>query len=387
MAPQLNLSKPQSTMLGWLTVSVFAFLSWAAYFEIDQVVRAQGTVIPSARTQVIQAVDGGVVSELLVHEGDRVIPGQKLAALEKGRSRAAFDEARSKVTSLRAALVRAQAEANGVSPIFGSTFKEYPAHVLAQEALFVQRRKGLEENLENLKVMLKLAQDEYQMYESLASTGDVSSVEVMRAKRLVSEAEGRIAEVHNKFRQETRHEIAKLEDDLQSAIYKLDDRSDVLDHSDLVARVSGIVKVLKVNSVGGVLRAGDELMQISPTDGEMVIEAKLNPADIGDVAPGMLASIRFDAYDYTIYGSVHGVLDYVSADTLAEQGPGGQLMIYYRALIRVEPTEFQINTKFRDVALRPGMLATVDIQTKKRAVLNYLIKPISRAFSGALHEK
>lgn len=378
---------PASSMIAWLVAGLFIFFGWAAFFEIDQAVRAQGVVIPSARTQVIQAVDGGVVSELLVHEGDRVVPGQRLAVLEKDRSRAGYEEARSRVASLRAALIRANAEITGQSPLFGKEFIDYPGHVQAQQALFVQRQKGLDESLSNLRDMLRLARDEMRMNEDLAATGDVSTVEVMRAKRQVSEIEGRMADVRNKYRQDVRQEITKLEDEIQSALYKLEDRQSVFEQTDLIARVAGIVKVLKVNTVGGVLRAGDELMQISPTDGEMIIEAKINPADIGDIALGLPASVRLDAFDYTIYGSVSGVLDYVSADTLTEQGPGGQTMSYYRALVRIDAAHMSANPKFQSIALKPGMTATVDLRTKTRTVFHYLTKPISRAFSGALRER
>jgi adhesin transport system membrane fusion protein len=158
-----------------------------------------------------------------------------------------------------------------------------------------------------------------------------------------------------------------------------------LAQTQLAAPVDGVVKYLRVTTVGGVLRAGDELMQISPTDGESLLELKVNPADIAQLRTGMQANIRLDAYDYAIYGSVQGELVYISSDTLQEQGPNGQAQIFYRARVRVLPKA--ANPKLQPVVLKPGLTATVDILTGQRSVLNYLMKPITRGLTGALNER
>jgi len=156
-----------------------------------------------------------------------------------------------------------------------------------------------------------------------------------------------------------------------------------------VAPIAGVVKYLKLTTIGGVLRAGDELMQISPTEGEMVFEVKINPADIGQLSIGLPVSIKLDAFDYSIYGSLEGTLTYLSSDTLAEQAANGQTNTYYRAQVRIDASRAKAhpNPKLASVDLKPGMTATVDIRTGHRSVLKYLAKPVYKAFGGALNER
>ncbi len=371
-----------------LAVMFSVFIAWAAWFEIDQTVRAQGSVITSARTQIIQAADGGVLAQILVQEGQEVKPGQRLAMLEKDRSSASFEESRAKVAALQAALIRARSESQGVQsskPVFPASVRAYPDFVAAQERLFAQKRASLLDTTESLEDALKLAREELEMNQKLLKSGDVSRLEVMRALRQVSDLEARLSEARNKYLQEARLEVARLEDELSSQRYKLDERRSVLEHTDLIAPVAGIVKYLRVNTVGGVLRAGDELMQISPTDSEMVIEAKINPVDIGQLELGLPVQIKLDAFDYSVYGMLSGKLTYISSDTLVEQAPNGQSTSTYRAQIKLDAV--QDNLALAKVALKPGMTATIDVKTRTRSVLRYLLKPVIKTFSGALNER
>jgi adhesin transport system membrane fusion protein len=370
-----------------LLIGLVLFLLWAALFEIDETVRAQGQVIPSSRTQIIQAADGGVLSELLVQEGQSVSPGQRIAILEKDRSNAAFEESRSKVGALHAALMRTKAEASNTPLEFGEEFKEFPEFVAAQQALYTQRLRSLNEELKTLREGLNMAQEELRMNESLYKTGDIGQIEVMRAKRGVSELQGKINAVRNKYQQEARAEAIKLEEELSSNRYKLEGQQSVLGHTELTTPVAGIVKYLKINTIGGVLRAGDELMQISPTEGEMVIEVKINPVDIGHLTQNLPAAIKLDAFDYSIYGTVDGILTYISSDTLVEQSASDQTISYYRAHIKLNADQLKANSKLAGVPLKPGMTATVDIRTNRRSVLQYLAKPIFKAFGGAMNER
>ena len=368
-----------------LLVGLLAFLLWAALFEIDQTVRAQGQLIPSSRTQVIQAADGGVLSEILVQEGQSVVAGQRLAVLERDRSNASFEESRAKQAALAAALVRTQAEAGDHAPQFSTKFKEFPEFVAVQQALYAQRKQSLQQELASLNDALVMAQEELRMHEALLKTGDTIRLEVMRARRQVGELEGKINAVRNKYRQDARQEASKLAEDISSNNYKLDERQNILGHTVLTAPVAGIVKYLKITTIGGVLRAGDELMQISPTDGDMVIEIKINPVDIGQLKPGLPVAIKLDAFDYSVYGTLRGQLSYISSDTLVEQGANGQSSTYYRAQVRLDAD--QANPKLAKVSLKPGMTATVDIRTDSRSVLRYIAKPIFKAFGGAMNER
>ncbi len=374
-----------SRMLGIVILSVVLFVAWAAWFDIDQTVRAQGQLIPGGRTQVIQVVDGGVLSEIRVQEGDTVKAGQVLAVLEPDRAKASFDEAQAKHTALRVVLRRAQAEASGTAPVFGKEFAAYPDLVAAQQKLYLQRLQSLNDALAMQQEAMALAKEELQMNERLLAGGDISRVEVLRARRQVSDIQSRILDIRNKYLQDARAEAAKQEEEISSQRYRQEDRRYALAQTQLAAPVDGVVKYLRVTTVGGVLRAGDELMQISPTDGESLLELKVNPADIAQLRTGMQANIRLDAYDYAIYGSVQGELVYISSDTLQEQGPNGQAQIFYRARVRVLPKA--ANPKLQPVVLKPGLTATVDILTGQRSVLNYLMKPITRGLTGALNER
>lgn len=368
-----------------LLLGLVAFLTWAAWFEIDQTVRAQGQMIPGARTQIIQAADGGVLSRILVKEGQSVVSGEQLAVLERERPRAAFEESRAKDAALATALVRAQAEALEQAPQFGKKLREFPQFVSAQQSLFEQRRRSLNEELATIRDAIDMAQEELRMNEALLNTGDISRIEVMRARRQLSELQGKASALRNKYLQDARVEASKLAEELSSSRYKLEERQSILDHTVLVAPVAGVVKYLKVSTQGGVLRAGDELMQISPTEGDMVLEVKLNPTDIGQLQIGLPVAVRLDAFDYSIYGNLQGTLSYISSDTLSEQSASGQTSTYYRAHVRIG-TE-QGNAKLVGVALKPGMTATIDIRTARRSVLQYLAKPVLKAFSGALNER
>lgn len=374
-----------SRMLGIVILIVVLFVAWAAWFDIDQTVRAQGQLIPGGRTQVIQVVDGGVLSEIRVQEGDTVKSGQVLAVLEPDRAKASFDEAQAKHTALRVVLRRAQAEAAGTAPVFGKDFAAYPDLVAAQQKLYLQRLQSLNDALAMQQEAMALAKEELQMNERLFAGGDISRVEVLRARRQVSDIQSRILDIRNKYLQDARAEAAKQEEEISSQRYRQEDRRYALAQTQLAAPVDGVVKYLRVTTVGGVLRAGDELMQISPTDGESLLELKVNPADIAQLRTGMPANIRLDAYDYAIYGSVQGELVYISSDTLQEQGPNGQAQIFYRARVRLLPTATQ--PKLQPIVLKPGLTATVDILTGQRSVMRYLIKPIARSLSGALNER
>ena len=361
------------------------FLGWAACFELDQTVRAQGKLIPSDHTQIIQVADGGVLSRILVQEGDTVVSGQPLAELEKERANALFTESRAKQASLEIALIRAQAEADQKTPDFGKNYADFPQFQSLQMALYHQRKRSLVQDLESLTDAIVSAQHEYELNKKLFITGDTSQLEVMRAQRQVTELQGRINSVRNKYLQDARAEAAKIAEELSTNYYRLEERQSVLDHTTITAPVAGIVKYQRVTTIGGVLRQGDELMQISPTETEPVFEVNINPADIGQLKAGLPATIRLDAFDNSIYGVLHGTLLYISSDTLTEQGPNGQANTFYRAKVSLHADKH--NPKLSAAMLKAGMTATVDLKTGGRSVLKYLIKPIYKAFGGALTEK
>jgi adhesin transport system membrane fusion protein len=369
-----------------LLLGLVLFVAWASFFEIDQAVRAQGKIIPIARTQVIQVADGGVLESLNVQEGDKVFKGQDLAVLEKERVNASYEETRSKVADLEVALIRAQAEGLNKEPDYSGINREYAGLIQVQQNLYLQNSISIQDELITLQGALDLATEEFNMNKTLFESGDISRLDVMRSQRELNDLKGKQLKIRNDYLQRARKEATELEGQLASARFKLEERKSVLDHTVLIAPVDGVVKYLKVTTIGGVLRAGDELMHISPTDGDIVVEMKLKPVDIGQLKLGLPVTVKLDAYDPSIFGGITGELVYISSDTLTEQ-VGEKTMTHYRGHIRLDPQELQGNEKIQIGQLKQGMTATVDIRTGTRTVLEFMAKPIFRAFSGALIQK
>jgi len=285
------MSKPvfQRISLIWvILIFVGLLVAFAAVFQIDQAVRAQGQVIAGSRTQVIQAVDGGMLVALHVREGDTVKAGQKLAEFEPDRAHASYLQSRAEVASRSIAIARARAELTEQEPKFAPQHvRQWPEFVEVQKGIYTQRKRSLDEELEVLQSSLRLAEDELAMNKRLLANGDISQTEVMRAERQVLDLRARMSSVRNKYFQDTRLELAKLEDELSASSNKLLERQNVLRHTDLLSPMDGVVKVVRVTTVGGVLRPGDELMQISPVDDELLVEIKVNPMDVGQLEPDL----------------------------------------------------------------------------------------------------
>ncbi len=369
----------------YLVVLVLVFILWAAYFQLDETVRASGEIIPDGRTQIVQVADGGILRALHVQEGQEVKAGDLVAELERERPQAGVQAVKAQLKGLEIAKHRATAEAIGVRPDFSSYRQEYPLAVSAQQALYEQNLLGLNQQLAAARQVLEIAQDEQAAMEKLYRNGDISSLEMMRNRREVIDLKTRETEIINRYKVEARRECAKLEQDLAAIRFTLQEREDVLAHTRIYAPRDGIVTFLPINTLGGVLRAGDELLRISPTSGENLLELRVQPVDIGHLRVDMPVAVQLSAFDGSIYGGLEGTLEYLSADTLSERGPDGREMTYYRG--RVQIPQQQSNQRLSVALLRPGMLATADIRTGKRSVLEFLIKPISRAFSGAMTQR
>ena len=389
----LDEDKKSGRLILLLSACLAAFIAWAGYFEIDQTVHTTGQVILSARTQLVQTADGGVLKELTVQEGDTVTSGQLLAVLEKERVQANLEETRARTMSLKAALIRAKAEVQFQTPQFGSEFRRYPEFVSAQQGLYAQRKRSLDEELRTMQDGLAMAMQEKRMNDNLFKSGDVSELDVLRAKRQVSEIEGRIASTKNKYLQDTRTEMTRIEDELSSQNQKLNGAESLLSHTDIMAPMDGVVKTLKIHTLGGVLRPGDELMQIAPVGDALLVEARVSPADIGQLVIGQSVFITLDAYDYSIYGNLIGELTDISPDTLSDsnaQGslvntPTGQPSVYYKVNIRI--AKDQENPKVASMEIKPGMTASIDIRTGTRNLLTYLLKPVIKTLGTSLNER
>ena len=368
---------------GALTVSIFFI--WASNAEIDQVTRAQGQVIPSSRTQVIQSGDGGVIEEMLVKEGDQVERGQTLVTLERTKIESAYFEARGKVAALRAAHSRLQAEISGNSPKFSEDIKNYPQFKQNQLMLLAKRKAAIDEQVSSIKGMLILAEKEFEMTQPLLKSGDVSLADILKLQRSIADLNAQMTNAKNKYLQEIQAELAKVGEDLASAEQIMAQRQDQLDHVKLKSPVKGVVKNVRITTLGGVIKPGEEVMQIIPNEDTLLIEAKVKPADIAFLKPGLDANVKIDSYDFSIYGSLKGKLVYISADTLTEDLKQGE-QAYYRVQVKTTGKRFSAKPD-EELDIQAGMTATVEIKTGQNTVLKYIIKPVIKTMSESLGER
>ncbi|MEN9905486.1 MAG: Type secretion system rane fusion protein PrsE [Pseudomonadota bacterium] len=370
----------------WTTLLALAVFGWwANWAELDQVTRAPGSVIASSRTQVIQSQDGGTVEAMLVKEGDVVEAGQLLVKLDRTKAETAYLEARAKAAGLGAAVARLHAEIGDRDPVFKPELKYYPEFRENQLLLLRKRRSAISEEISALQGMLVYAQKELDITQPLLKSGDVSQTDVLRLQRQVADLKAQISNKRNKYLQDTQAELAKAEEDLAGVSQNLAQRKAALEQTSLNAPLKGVVKNVRITTIGGVLRPGDEVMQIVPLEDDLVIEARVKPADIAFLKPGLAASVKIDAYDYTIYGDLSGKLTYISADTLSENLRQGEEP-YYRVQVRTEGRRFSARPD-ADIGIQPGMTATVEIKTGQRTVLQYLTKPITKTLSESLGER
>lgn len=360
-------------------------LAWSALSKIDQVTRAPARVIAAERSQVVQAPDAGVVTKLHVREGDVVKTGQLLVTLEKERAQAGVDDSKAKVAALRITLARLQAEVYGKPLKFDKDLQEYGDYIRNQTDLYNRRQKAFNEDIDSLQRILKIADRELQINAKLVTAGDVSAAEVLRLERSAADINAQIANRRNKYFQDAQTDMTKAQEDLNTQQEMLRDRSQLLDHTELLAPANGIVNNIRATTLGAVLRPGDTVLEISPTDGDLIAEAKISPADIAFVEVGQTAYVKLDAYDSSIFGSLIGRVNYISPDSLTEetrQGPSS----YYRVHVLVKESEFK-GKKGQDIQMRPGLTATVEIKARERTVLSYLTKPINKTLSNSLGER
>jgi adhesin transport system membrane fusion protein len=373
------------TIVGILAFFAIA-IAWSFWAELDQVTRAPGQIIPAGRTQVIQSTDGGQIAKIHVREGDIVRKGELLVELDDVKLTASVAEARGKVASLMSAMARINAELFERPLVFPAEVRAFPEFVANQSMLYDKRRRALQDQLSSLSHMLQLMKQELNMNLPLLELGDVSRTDVLRLQRSVTDIESQMVNVRNKYLQDLQAEYTKTEEDLVTAREVLTQRSDALKDTKIKAPVDGIVKNVRLTTLGGVLRPSDEVMSIVPTGTTMILEVKMEPRDIAFVRVGQRASVKFDTYDAGIYGSALGKVTYISPDTLTDEGPGGKL-VYYRVHVTADTTPMKPRKVGEVIAVTPGMTATAEIQTGKNTVWRYLTKPINKTFSEALTER
>jgi adhesin transport system membrane fusion protein len=376
-----------------IILGLLALLTWAALGRIDQVTRAQAVLMAADRTQLVQSPEGGVLTLLHVKEGQIVQAGQLLATLQKDRAAAAVSDSRAKVAALRITLARLHAEVYGTPLVFDEALRTYTDYIRNQTDLYNKRQTAFKDDIRALENILVLAEDELRINRQLEASGDVSRTEVLRLQRSAADIKAQLASKRNKYFQDAQAEMTKAQEDLSTQSEQLKDRTQLLEHTELVAPMDAVVNSIKVTTLGGVVKPGETVLELLPTGDERVVEAKIPPADMAFVAIGQAASIKIDAYDASIYGGLTGIVDYISADALfadkanlsAPIGPSNP-PVYYVVRLRITGTEF-LGEAAQHIQLRPGLTASVEIKAHNRSVLSYLTKPITKTFGQALGER
>lgn len=370
------------------TLAVVGFFAWAAWAELDQITRARGQVIPTGRVQAVQAATDGTVRAILVKEGDRVTKGQLLVQLDQVSSGAAVQEGRARVAALKATMARIEAELFNKPLAFPPEVAAFPEVEANQRMLLGRRRQALNADVAALGSQLALARQEYELNRPLVGSGDIARAELLRLQRNVSDISGQIASRRSRYLAELQTEFAQTQEQLTTAEQALTQRSDQFNNSELRAPASGVVSNLRISTVGAVLRPGDEVMQVIPAAARLIVEAHLSPAEIAFVRPGQEASLKFDAYDSSVYGSAKGRVIFVSPDTATTTRPDGSGQeSFYRVQLAVDTSGMRPKTAGERIAIQPGMTATAEIKTGSTTVFRYLTKPILKTTGEAMGER
>ena len=373
-------STPASSAILYLIIVLTVIaLTWASISKVDEVTLAEARVIPTSREQVISSLEGGVLSELLVEEGDQVAKGQAIVRLEPTRFESQYREGISKQLSLKATRARARAEAYNLPLDFPPEVRAIPGLVTNETKAYEARKRVLEESVAALRKSQGLIANEIAISENLSKQGLFSEVELSRLRRQENDLNQQIMERVNRFRAEANTELTRAESELGQLAPNLSARLETLQRTTLRAPVKGIVKNIRYTTIGAAVSPSAPILDIVPVDETLLFEARLDPKDVSHVSVGLPVSIKLSAYDTAIYGELQGKVELVSPDTFREDARPveGQPMNYYRVMISasIDPK----HPKQKDMQIIPGMQATTQIKTGNKTIMQYLMKPVSKA--------
>lgn len=367
-----------------LSTLLFAILGiWAYFGTLDEVSTGSGKVIPSSREQVLQSLDGGILAELTVREGDKVQANQVVARLDPTRSESNVGESAARYRASLASSARLNAEVNDLPLTFPDALNAWPDLIASETRLYKSRRAQLADAMAELQDALVSVNKELAITQRLEKSGAASHVEVLRLQRQKSDLGLKITDLRSQYYVQAREALSKAnaEVDMLAAILK--GREDSVTRLTVRAPMRGIVKNIQVTTIGGVIPPNGEMMEIVPVDDHLLIETRLSPRDIAFIHPGQRALVKITAYDYAIYGGLEGVVETISPDTIQDKVKPE--VFYYRVFIRTHQDYLQ-NKLGRHFSIVPGMIASVDIKTGEKTIADYLIKPFNRA-KEALRER
>jgi membrane fusion protein, adhesin transport system len=366
-----------------LCIVVVTAITWSALAKVDEITRSDGRIVPDGREQVIASLDAGILRELKVREGEEVQAGQDLAYLDPTRVEAQQNESQAKLQALKAAAARLSAEANG------RTSLQWPADVdpksraaQGETESFEARKRSLDEAVGAINRSLALISKELKLAQDMSKSGLMSDVEVMRLNRQVNEIQQQRTERLSRYRQEASQELVRVQSEMSQLDEQLVVRQDALTRTVLKSPVHGVVKSVKISTVGGVVASGAPILEISPIGPKVLVQARIKPKDIGFVRLGQTAEIKLAGYDFNTYGGLEGKVSFIGPDAVTEGDKSSDG--HYRVVITAERN----NLKYRGEKLPviPGMTAVVEIKTGERSVLSYLLRPMMKS-QEALRER
>ncbi|WP_430465966.1 HlyD family efflux transporter periplasmic adaptor subunit [Tabrizicola sp.] len=380
-------SRGPSYVIWAIAASLVLFLLWAALAWVDEIVRAPGQIVSSSRPQIIQNLEGGILAELNVAEGDIVEEGQILARLYGTQYQATVDELDDEIAALDIRRLRLEAEMLG-QPDFEIPIEieeRVPAIAASERALLAARLTEFEARVGGAKAVAEQTAKELDLIQRMYDREIAPLIELTRAKKAHSDAQNKLSEAVTTTEKDRATEYSKTQGDLASLRQKRRLSQDQLSRTTLLAPMRGVVNKLSVTTIGGVVRPGEEILQIIPLDEDLYVEAKVKPRDIASVQMGQEAVIKLSAYDFTIFGSLKGRVTFVSADTFKDEyarNPDAEA--HYKVTLAADQTQFTERQK--SLEIRPGMQAEVELQTGGKTILTYLTKPLYKA-NEALRER
>ncbi|WP_282094057.1 HlyD family type I secretion periplasmic adaptor subunit [Epibacterium ulvae] len=364
--------------------ALLVFLGWATFAWVDEIVRADGEVVSSSRAQIVQNLEGGILAELQVRQGDVVQAGQILAKLQDTRFQTKVDDLQDQIDALEIKQYRLEAEVSGGFEFdVNAELKARSPHILASEqALIKARQTDFQSRRESSKQILDQLISELKNLERLHKQNIVALLEVNNAQKAVTDAQAKFTEIGTQNELQLAEEYSLTLQELTSRRQELRIARDQLDRTIITSPMQGIVNNMAVTTIGGVIRPGEEIFEIIPLGEELFVEARVKPENIASVQPGQDATVKLSAYDYTIYGSLRGKVDFVSADTF-EDDRNPRAEPFYRVTVRVDRSSF--TERQHAIQIRPGMRATAELQTGSKTILQYLLKPLYKS-KDALRE-
>lgn len=382
--PLAEKSLPRSTVLVWsLALMLLSFVLWANFYTLDEVTTGTGKVIPSSHEQIVQSLEGGIVHSINVQEGEVVERGQHLAQLDRTKTESGVQESLSRLHAALATAARLTAQINDTQLVFPPELNNEPDLVKSETELYNSSRNSLEKQLSGLKQGVALIRRELAMTKPLVKQGAASDVEVLRLQRQINEMESKATDLETQYHVRAGEELAKANAEIETQRSVILGRKDSLNRLDFFSPVKGIVKNIEVNTVGGVIPPNGVLMTLVPIDDQMLVEAQISPRDVAFIHPGQKAKVKITAYDYSIYGSLDGEVTTISPDTI--QDDVRRDVYYYRVKIKTNANYLE-NKHHEKFYIFPGMIATVDIKTGNKSILDYLLKPLNK-MNEALRER